>query len=79
VLATWSLTERVADFTRLHAQANSNFAIFHKSINPFFARNTSSNETARTSRRDEQLDSQVPGALMAAFITQTRSMWQSPT
>ena len=36
-----------------------------------FAHNSSSNETARTSRRDEQ-DSQVPGALVAAFIKHTK-------
>jgi len=33
--------------------------------------NTSGNETARTSRRDEQ-DSQAPGALMTAFIKHTK-------
>jgi len=39
----------------------------NQSINHLFAHNTSSSETARVSRRDEQ-DSQAPGALMAALI-----------
>jgi len=43
--------------------------LWKHSINHIFAHchNISSNETARTSRRDEQ-DSQAPGALMAALI-----------
>jgi len=41
-----------------------------QSINHLLAYNTSSNETARTSRRDKQ-DSQAPGALMAALVKHT--------
>jgi len=40
-------------------------------INHLFAHNTSSGETTRASRRDEQ-DSQAPGALMAALVKHTK-------
>jgi len=53
----------------LHARLCHAFRV-NQSTNHLFAHNTSSSETARASRRDEQ-DSQAPGALMAALIKHT--------
>jgi len=47
-------------------QTSTAFSI-NQSINHLFAHSTSSSETARVSRRDEQ-DSHAPGAIMAALI-----------
>jgi len=43
----------------------------NQSINHLFAHNTSNGETTRASRQDEQ-DSQAPGALMAALVKHTK-------
>jgi len=57
--------------TRKACGMASDRSYVNQSINRLFAHNTSSSETTRASRRDEQ-DSQAPVALMAALIKHTK-------